>query len=252
MKKEFGHVLRTTREFKNITQKQLADALGVAKGTVSRYESGEIAPSFDNLIELASIINESPSKLLNWAELESKGGQLTHFHPKGSEPDLVMTLPNGQVVTVEVKEYADNMFALSADENARVGTAGPRLNTVPLISWVQAGYGVTAVDNLHPGEGERIETTYRVRAHTYALRVNGDSMEPKFPQGCIVIVEPEDAPEHNKFVIVRQNGDEPTLKQYVEEGGLKFLKPLNPRYPIIQMREGDAFCGVVKRVEMDV
>ena len=123
---------------------------------------------------------------------------------------------------------------------------------VPLIAWVQAGYGVSAVDNLHPGEGERIETTYRARRHTYALRVNGDSMEPKFPQGCIVIVEPEENPQHGKFVIVRQNGDEPTLKQYVEEGSNKYLKPLNPRYPIITMGPDDVFCGVVKRVEMDV
>lgn len=124
--------------------------------------------------------------------------------------------------------------------------------TVPLISWVQAGYGRSAVDNLHPGEGERIETTYRVRPHTYALRVTGDSMEPKFPESCIVIVEPEEPPEHGKFVIVRQNGDEPTLKQYIEDGGRKYLKPLNPRYPIHELKGDAVFCGVVKRIEMDV
>lgn len=130
---------------------------------------------------------------------------------------------------------------------------GPDIKgTVPLISWVQAGYGMSAVDNLHPGEGEKIETTYKARRHTYALRVRGDSMEPKFPQGCIVIVEPEDDPIHGKFVIVRRNGDEPTLKQYIDEGGTKFLKPVNPRYPIEVMREDDVFCGVVKRLEMDV
>lgn len=121
-----------------------------------------------------------------------------------------------------------------------------------MISWVQAGYGVSAVDNLHPGEGEKIETTYKARRHTYALRVKGDSMEPKFPQGCLVIVEPEEDPVHGKFVIVRRNGDEPTLKQYIEEGGSKFLKPMNTRYPIELMQADDAFCGVVKRMEQDV
>lgn len=130
---------------------------------------------------------------------------------------------------------------------------GPSIRgDVPLISWVQAGYGKSAVDNLQPGEGERVETTYKVKRHTYALRVTGDSMEPNFPRGCIVIVEPEDDPVTGKFVIVRRNGDEPTLKQYVEEGGDKFLKPMNPRYPIEKMRPGDEFCGVVKRIEMDV
>lgn len=76
---------------------------------------------------------------------------------------------------------------------------GPSLRgRVPLISWVQAGAWSEVIDNLQPGEGERIETTYRASANAYALRVRGDSMEPKFPSGCLLIVEPNENPEPGK------------------------------------------------------
>ena len=130
---------------------------------------------------------------------------------------------------------------------------GPEIQgTVPLISWIQAGNWQDIIDNLHPGEGERVSTTYKVRKHSYALRVRGDSMEPKFPDGAIVIVEPEENPEPGSFVIIRQNGGEATFKQLMVDGDVKYLKPLNSRYPIMELRADAVFCGVVKRVEMDV
>ena len=54
-------------------------------------------------------------------------------------------------------------------------------------------------------------------------------------------------------VIVRQNGNtEATFKQLMQDGGKSYLKPLNPRYPIMELMPDAVFCGVVKRVEMDV
>lgn len=130
-------------------------------------------------------------------------------------------------------------------------TVGLR-GSVPLISWVQAGNWESIIDTLAIGEGERIETTYKAKKHTYALRVQGDSMEAMFPDGCIIIVEPEDNPRPGQYVIVRQNGDEATFKQLIQDGSTLFLKPLNPRYPIMELRKDAVFCGVVKRMEMDV
>lgn len=130
---------------------------------------------------------------------------------------------------------------------------GPDIHgTVPLISWVQAGQWQEVIDNLHPGQGERIETVYRVRERSYALRVRGDSMEPKFPDGAILIVEPDENPQPGQFIIVRQNGDEAVFKQLIQDGDKLYLKPLNPRYPILELNPNSVFCGVVKRVEMDV
>lgn len=123
--------------------------------------------------------------------------------------------------------------------------------TVPLISEVQAGHWREVIDNLQPGEGERIKTTAPVRRYTYALRVSGDSMEPKFPEGCVVIVEPEESADPGRFIVVRQNGHA-TLKQLVQDGNRLYLKPLNPRYPIMEMAHDAELCGVVKKIQMDV
>ncbi len=139
-----------------------------------------------------------------------------------------------------------------AGDNGNVEDGPELTGRVPLISWVQAGVWQDVIDNLQPGQGERIATTWPARAHTFALRVRGDSMEPKFPDGCIIIVEPDDTATHGNYVIVRQNGDEATFKQLISDGGTWLLKPLNPRYPILPMSGDSVIVGVVKRIEMDV
>jgi SOS-response transcriptional repressor LexA len=111
---------------------------------------------------------------------------------------------------------------------------GPTVHgKVPLISWVQAGHASEVVDLLHPGDGyEWIDTTCQIRRHTYALRVQGDSMTPDFPEGCIIVVEPELDPLPGDFVIARNGDDEATFKQLIKDGADFYLKPLNERYPI--------------------
>ncbi len=124
---------------------------------------------------------------------------------------------------------------------------------VPLISYVAAGSWSDAVDNFAPGSADEwIDTTVPVKRHTYALRVEGDSMEPRFPSGAVLIVEPEAEPKNGSFVIVRQNGSDATFKQLIHDGGVWYLKPVNPRYPIMQLGSDAVLCGVVKQMIMDV
>lgn len=127
---------------------------------------------------------------------------------------------------------------------------GPDVHgSVPLISWVQAGQWQEVLEA--DGDIQHIPTTYKPRPHTYALRVEGDSMEPTFPRGCIIIVEPDEEPMPGQYVIVRQNGNEATFKQLIQDGGVYMLKPVNERYPIMQMQQGAVFCGVVKQMMME-
>ena len=63
----------------------------------------------------------------------------------------------------------------------------------------------------------------------YALRVLGDSMEPEFTDGCVVIVDPGYAPRDGSYVIVEFAGDV-FFRQLVFDGERRFLKPLNPKY----------------------
>lgn len=52
-----GSRLRYLRKQDNITQQQLADSIGVAKSTISMYESGQREPDFETLEALADYFN---------------------------------------------------------------------------------------------------------------------------------------------------------------------------------------------------
>lgn len=194
------------------SQQKLAKRVGIGQTTIGRIRRGEVSATVENLKDIADAFGVAMGYLFGETDKNGMPYGITHL----GEFDAV-----------------------------------PGLATVPLISWVQAGHWKEAFAQAD-GEEEQITTTYRKRKYTYALRVRGDSMEPKFPQGAILIVEPEETPESGAYVIVRQNGGEATFKQLMVDGDVKLLKPLNPRYPIMQMNDDAEFCGVVKRVEMDV
>lgn len=52
-----GSRIKYLRKLDNITQQQLADAIGVAKSTISMYENGQREPDFETLEALADYFN---------------------------------------------------------------------------------------------------------------------------------------------------------------------------------------------------
>lgn len=128
---------------------------------------------------------------------------------------------------------------------------GPDIRgAVPLLSAVQSGNYKMHVDNFHPGDGgsELIPTSVPVKRHTFALRVTGDSMEPDFREGMVLIVEPEMEPQPGDYVIAGNADEETTFKQLVKDAGEWYLKPLNPRWPIRPLG-ASKIIGVVRAVE---
>ena len=114
------------------------------------------------------------------------------------------------------------------------------------------------MDNFHSGDAERwVATNAKVGKHSFALRIVGDSMTnpggaPSFPEGTIIIVDPECEAATGKYVVVRQNSDtECTFKQLVRDAGKHYLKPLNPRYPLLEMLPDAVICGVLVQAVMD-
>lgn len=68
----------------------------------------------------------------------------------------------------------------------------------------------------------------------YALRVVGDSMEPEFADGCVVIVDPGHVPRDGSYVIVEFAGDV-FFRQMVFDGERRFLKPVNAKYGAFEL-----------------
>lgn len=59
-----GKRIKLARKRANLTQKQLADKLGLATGTIQQYELGKREPSLDTIEEIASVLNISPLEIV--------------------------------------------------------------------------------------------------------------------------------------------------------------------------------------------
>ncbi|XVN14863.1 S24 family peptidase [Pseudomonas corrugata] len=127
-----------------------------------------------------------------------------------------------------------------------------RFGKVPLISWVQAGAWCEITANFEAHDSESwLSCPVPISAHGYALKVLGDSMTNpgpgrSYPTGCIIFVDPEAETKTGDRVIARlPRTNEATFKVLVEDAGRKFLKPINPQYPIIEITEETHICGKV-------
>jgi len=114
----------------------------------------------------------------------------------------------------------------------------------PVISWVQAGKWTEARE--FPAGAERLHCPLPCGPDTFVLRVAGQSMAPRFPDGDYIFVDPDVPAANGRFVVV-QRDDGATFKQLVEEDGRRYLKAANPDWPepIVEVEPGAAVCGVV-------
>jgi len=181
----------------------------------------------------------------------------------GLSQQLISKLENGLVEsTTEVFRLAEALRVdprwLATGKDAGKETEntaeGPFITAyVPLISWVAAGSWRDVADPYPAGIGEDlVPVTCRTGPNAFALRVQGDSMEPVFPNGSVIIVDPAVEPRQGSYVVVRlDEAEQATFKQLVIDGGVRYLKPLNPRYPLMEIRESATVCGVVRQMVMD-
>ena len=68
----FGNVLRDLRTRKGITQKQLAEALGISESAVGMYERGHREPDFEMLEAIADYFNVDMDYLTGRSSIERK------------------------------------------------------------------------------------------------------------------------------------------------------------------------------------
>lgn len=82
-------------------------------------------------------------------------------------------------------------------------------------------------------------------AEPYALRVLGDSMQPEFREGHIIIIDPGMSVHDGAYVVIDYAGDT-TFRQFViDEAGKRYLKPLNDEYETVEITDSFHIHGVV-------
>lgn len=80
----------------------------------------------------------------------------------------------------------------------------------------------------------------------YALQVLDDSMEPEFPEKCVIVIEPSDQCTNGAFVIAEVAGKK-IFRQYLDNPTTgKQLAALKTGYdPILQAQENFRIEGVI-------
>ena len=107
---------------------------------------------------------------------------------------------------------------------------------VPLISYIQAGAWTESCELRDSTGFEYIMTSLELSDKAFALQIKGDSMEPEFKEGDVVIIDPAVKPMPGEFVAAMNGDEEATFKKYRELGydeheRMQFeLIPLNPDY----------------------
>ena len=97
---------------------------------------------------------------------------------------------------------------------------------VPVVGKISAGMPILAVENI---EGYEYAPSSQIKeGYTYFyLRVQGDSMNLKFNEGDIVLVQKQDTLENDEIGVILVDGNDATVKKYKSENGLVILEPMS-------------------------
>ena len=210
---EYKDRVKAARKHARLTQVELAKKVGIDQASISDLERGRSGRSSYN----ASIAKACGVSAL-W--LEKGSGEM--LDSGASEPS-----------NVEV-------------------TVQPSFR-YPVISWVAAGAWAEAVEPFPPGYSDRYELSdYDSKGAAFWLEVKGDSMTSpvgtSITEGMMILVDTEAEAISGKLVVAKlADSNEATFKKLVEDGGRRFLKPLNPAYPVEMCTEGCRIVGVVVR-----
>jgi phage repressor protein C with HTH and peptisase S24 domain len=112
--------------------------------------------------------------------------------------------------------------------------AGAAARAVPLLGFAEAGAGGFFDDGGFPaGEGwDEIAFPAVNDEHAYALEVSGQSMEPAYRDGDVILVSPSAPIRRSDRVVVRTRGGEVMAKELKRKTAKSIeLKSLNAQHP---------------------
>ena len=211
-----GKLINARRNELELTQREIADFVGVSEATVSRWESGYIDNMRrDKIASLATILKISPLAIIGVG--------------LGA---AAVTLATGASAGLGASAVISAGAAAAANAATKLSKRVKRTNDkpetvpqrkIPLLGKVAAGVPIYADDHV---EGyEFIDSKYIDDGFEYfALRVAGHSMEPTIKDGDIVIVRQQDTVDSGQIAIVLVGGEDATAKKVsVDKSGITLV-----------------------------
>lgn len=229
--------IKEARERIGMSQKDFAAILEIGASTLNGYEKGNHEPKSDILCKIAKLCNTTIDYLLgitndpepetpNFKTTSSEQAHIKKYRALdeyGKETvDIILNREHERILSYEAEETPEEYFVKYYDMPASAGT-GVQLDDEP--------YQYLKVP----------ETPTTLRAD-FAIRVSGDSMEPKYYDGDILLVENANDIEIGQIGIFVLNGS-----GYVKKKGETGLISLNEAYDDIDVKEFDN-CTCAGRV----
>ena len=172
---DISAAIKKLRSDRGLTQQDIADAVGVSKVAVGQWESGKSIPQRENLEALSKRYGISIGELYGEQHIEYD----SHPLPSGARR------PVGRSGFVPMRVLGKTHAGTATEEVEDEGTV-----EVP-----------GSVARNHP--------------EAFALRVEGDCMDRRYPDGCVVLVDPTMEPWNGCAVVAEPEPGESVLRRYV-------------------------------------
>ena len=218
-----GSRIKQRREELGLTQPQLAELVGVSKGTIGNYESNISSPNEAILFKLFTILKCDANFLyqdnIDWQSFDAVSPSEKNHITKYRTLDGYCKKADDSILDVEYERCKD------AKEKQMIRIKYSRLPA-------SAGVGVFLDDeNI---ELRSFPDTPEARLADIVIPVDGRSMEPMFYDGDLLLVKQQEEIEPGQIGIFIKNG-----KGYVKKLAEDRLISINPDYEDIYPGEGE-------------
>ena len=196
--------LKARRKELKMTQKEIADRLGISYQAYSAWERGVKKPSRKKVKQLEQILNV-PKDYFTEIEIVRLYNTLSN---KGKD---------------QVVEYTRNL--VQKEKTQQVVSVSENLYEYHVYEKMSAGIGTSVYDN------RNYDTVYfnEELAHDFASWVSGDSMEPKYQNGSVALIRETGFDYDGAVYAVVCNNQTYIKRVYREEEGLRLVS-INPKY----------------------
>ena len=213
--------LKARRKELKLTQREIAEQLGISFQAYSAWERGIKEPSKEKVTQLENIL-KVPKGYFTQIEII----RLYHSLSKQGQEKVVL--------------YARN---LSQEEQAqKVAPMPERLYEYRVYERMSAGIGASVYDD------QNFDTVYfnEELAHDFASWVSGDSMEPKYQNGSVALIRETGFDYDGAVYAVVCNNQTYIKRVYREEDGLRLVS-INPKYKdiFISYEEDPRIVGII-------
>ncbi len=230
----FKDRLKQARIAKGITQEQLGQEIGVAKSTITGYEKGNSEPDMAKMEKIMLFLGVDANYLL---QDEMHQSHKDILHP--SETDHIKKY---RTLDGHGKEVVDSVLNIEYQRMTSTPKPAEAESNVIRLDFSEQPCSAGRGTYLGPDAFSeiRVEENALTRKASFAVPVSGDSMEPTYSDGDVLLIDrnTEVSPGEIGLFILDGEG-------YVKKLGKKELLSLNPAYPPIPLEDSIRCCGKV-------